>query len=199
MSFLFCLVCVSFGKPKRKHTACLDVIDVKVDGVNSLPDSAGGNELKKLHFLWCCWAKFVYRSFHWGWSTENNCGWITQFLVFKKKVKARICLLDSDIFFTADPPAKHDLGQSSDTEAASKRSRPPHHDLRPQRQELPLSHDLSPCKHLAEDNTQVSSCFLTPPPLLRGWFVKKNDNYHNQISPHAGKTSAYLNTHLSHR
>lgn len=36
-----------------------------------------------------------------------------------------------------------------DAEAASRRGRPPGHDLRPQRQELPVRHDLSSCEYRA--------------------------------------------------
>lgn len=53
---------------------------------------------------------------------------------------------DLSLFFSADPPGEHDHGQSEDTEASRQWSSPPHHDLWPQRQQLSLRHDLSPCK-----------------------------------------------------
>lgn len=59
------------------------------------------------------------------------------------------------LFYTADPLGQHDLGQPVDTEATSQRSGPPHHDLRPQRQKLPVPHDLSPCEY-------ISACVPAP-------------------------------------
>lgn len=83
-------------------------------------------------------------------------------------------------FFTADPLGQHDLSQPVDTEATSQWSRPPHHDLRPQRQKLPVPHDLSPCEYISAcAGSSLSATLYSPQP--RHWFIHVGVEKH-QIS-----------------